>query len=323
MKADREEKILMTALLNFKEKLKIIYSRYSAYINPAIKYFSMMISLFVMAHYVGYTSMLKNPVVLILIAAISAVLPLNVVVVLNTIMMVANMYSISAEIAMVVLMIFIIMYFFYFRFSSKYGYVLILMPILCFMRVPFIMPLVLGMAAAPSSIIAMIFGMVMFFMMKYGSEEVILIANGSSDSGVDKMSSFVSKLMSDKELLAFIIAFSITTLIVYGIKRLSVNYSTTIGIVAGGIFDVIVILSATYMFDIDGVFKIWMICVFSVLSIIIAYILQFFIIALDYSRTEFTQFEDDDYYYYVKAVPKVKVTATDVKVKRINVKRAK
>ncbi len=34
------------------------------------------------------------------------------------------------------------------------------------------------------------------------------------------------------------------------------------------------------------------------------------------------QFEDDEYYYYVKAVPKLTVTRPDVKVKRINTRKA-
>ena len=32
-----------------------------------------------------------------------------------------------------------------------------------------------------------------------------------------------------------------------------------------------------------------------------------FLFSVDYSRTERVQFEDDEYYYYVKAVPKVVV----------------
>ena len=30
------------------------------------------------------------------------------------------------------------------------------------------------------------------------------------------------------------------------------------------------------------------------------------------------RFEDDDYYYYVKAVPKIAISRTDVKVQEIN-----
>ena len=37
---------------------------------------------------------------------------------------------------------------------------------------------------------------------------------------------------------------------------------------------------------------------------------------LDYERTERVQFEDDDYYYFVKAVPKKMVTSTEKTVKQ-------
>ena len=51
------------------------------------------------------------------------------------------------------------------------------------------------------------------------------------------------------------------------------------------------------------------------------------VFAVDYTRTEYLQYEDDDYYYYVKAVPKLTVSAPDVKVQRIysrkNVRREK
>lgn len=40
--------------------------------------------------------------------------------------------------------------------------------------------------------------------------------------------------------------------------------------------------------------------------------------AVDYTRTEYMQFEDDDYVYYVKAVPKVAVSKPDVRVQRMN-----
>ena len=39
---------------------------------------------------------------------------------------------------------------------------------------------------------------------------------------------------------------------------------------------------------------------------------------MDYSRTEVVQFEDDEYYYYVKAVPKNVLATPEKKVKRIN-----
>ena len=40
-------------------------------------------------------------------------------------------------------------------------------------------------------------------------------------------------------------------------------------------------------------------------SMLLVYIAQFFRMVLDYTSVENVQFEDDDYYYYVKAVPKL------------------
>ncbi len=56
----------------------------------------------------------------------------------------------------------------------------------------------------------------------------------------------------------------------------------------------------------------------TVISILLLLILQFFAFNLDYSRIEKVQFEDDEYYYYVKAVPKVTVSTPAPKVKKIS-----
>ena len=50
----------------------------------------------------------------------------------------------------------------------------------------------------------------------------------------------------------------------------------------------------------------------------IGFIMEFFLFSVDYSRTERLQFEDDEYYYYVKAIPKISVTAPEKTVKHIN-----
>ena len=47
-------------------------------------------------------------------------------------------------------------------------------------------------------------------------------------------------------------------------------------------------------------------------------VLTFFFFNLDYTRIESLQFEDDDYYYYVKAVPKVSVKTPKRTVKTIS-----
>ena len=61
----------------------------------------------------------------------------------------------------------------------------------------------------------------------------------------------------------------------------------------------------------------------SIVSAGIAGIVEFIMFQMDYSRTETVQFEDDEYYYYVKAVPKVILTKPEKTVKKINTQRKK
>ena len=56
----------------------------------------------------------------------------------------------------------------------------------------------------------------------------------------------------------------------------------------------------------------------NVATVIVGLILELLFFAVDYSRTESVQYEDDEYYYYVKAVPKIVVAAPEKTVKRIN-----
>lgn len=58
-----------------------------------------------------------------------------------------------------------------------------------------------------------------------------------------------------------------------------------------------------------------------ILGAVVGYLCQILFFSVDYKRTEFVQYEDDEYYYYVKAVPKINIVNEDVKVKQINAER--
>ena len=75
------------------------------------------------------------------------------------------------------------------------------------------------------------------------------------------------------------------------------------------------------MFDINV--SIVGIIIGSIFSVLIAKVVEFFAFHVDYSRAEKVQFEDDEYYYYVKAVPKITVATPSKTVKRINTAKKK
>ena len=145
-------------------------------------------------------------------------------------------------------------------------------------------------------------------------------ANGSKET-ISAVSSIVNIATSNPSMYLTIVIFAITIALVYGIKRKSIDHSWEIAVVVGSIFELVAFLVGGILFN--AKFSILWVIIGCVISFVIAYLLQLLVFSVDYSRTENTQFEDDEYYYYVKAVPKINVTAPEMNVKRINAQRRK
>ena len=108
----------------------------------------------------------------------------------------------------------------------------------------------------------------------------------------------------------------VVILLVNLIRTRSFDYAWRIAIVAGGVVYAVVVIAGGFIFDVT--IDIVSLLIYTAVSVVAGLVLEFFVFGGDYTRTERLEYEDDEYYYYVKAVPKVAVTRTDVKVQRIN-----
>ena len=91
--------------------------------------------------------------------------------------------------------------------------------------------------------------------------------------------------------------------------------------VAGVVVNIMVLLIGDLMFDTNV--SLPGLILGHIVALLLTAVLQFFVFHVDYSRTEKVQFEDDEYYYYVKAVPKVVVSRPQKKVKQISSQKSK
>lgn len=121
-------------------------------------------------------------------------------------------------------------------------------------------------------------------------------------------------LIDNKDLLLTIVVFAVVLIITHVIYRLSVEYSWYAAIIVGGLFEIILFLVGNVV--LNASISIGEILLGSICAVIIAVVAQFFKTVVDYSRVENTQFEDEEYYYYVKAVPKIVMTKQQKNVKR-------
>jgi hypothetical protein len=114
------------------------------------------------------------------------------------------------------------------------------------------------------------------------------------------------------------IAFALTLLVTMLIKNLPVAYAPVFAIITGVILQIMVLLIFNLSNDgIGATISLAEIIIGCMVSGCIAIVYQLVIRSVDYKRTETIQFEDDEYYYYVKAVPKIAVTESDIQVKKI------
>lgn len=307
----------MTNLLVFKEQLTGFFSRFETYIVAVLKFFVAMIALLIVNANLGYMSKIDNGAIVLIVSLLCSFLPMNLIVLLIAGMVLLHIYALSLECAIIVAFVFVIMFVLYFRFSPKDAVAVILTPI-CFMfKIPYVVPMTLGFLGTPMSSLSVGCGTVAYFMLDYIKENADQIAALSTDteSALGSFKYLIDGLLGSDKMLLFVITFAVVIVAEFMIKSLPVDYSWKIGLGLGAVVNILVILIGCSALEVDlsigGVF------VGTLIAVLVVLIIQFFVFNVDYSRTENVQFEDDEYYYYVKAIPKMSVEAPDVNVTRM------
>lgn len=313
----------MTTLLVIKQILMTLYSKYEVYITPLLKFMLAFIALLLINARVGYMDSIDRMAVVLIVALMCSFMPMNFIVVVSALFILLHLYAFSLECAMVVGVGFLLMFLLYLRFSPKDTLVVVLMPICFLLKIPYVIPLAMGLIGTPASAVSVACGIIAYYMIHYVTQNVsVIVAMSAADEGTAaKFRFIIDGILKNKEMVVTIAAFAVTVIMVYLIRRLSIDYAWTIAMVAGVVVNIVVLLVGDLMFDTNvGLFGV----VFgNVVSVLLAIVLQFFVFNVDYSRTEKVQFEDDEYYYYVKAVPKVVVSRPQKKVKQINSQKSK
>lgn len=309
----------MTALLELRENLKKIYSRNEAFILPVIKFLLSFIVLSIINGKMGYTTKLDNMAIVLIVSLLCSFLPTGFMAFFAMMFAVLHMYALSIETAAVGLVVFLLLYLLFLRFTAKEALVVVLTPVLCMLKLPYVMPVAMGLIGTPASCVSVGCGVVVYYLLQTVITNAPTINSMGAEEATAKLRLLIDGMLGNKAMLVMIAAFAITVIVVYLIRRMSVDHSWTIAMVAGVMIEVMILLVGDLMYDTN--LSIVSALLGAVVTLIACKIIEFFRFCLDYSRTEKVQFEDDEYYYYVKAVPKMTVAAPTNTVKKINTQR--
>ncbi len=305
----------MQVLLEIRENLRNFYSKYEVYITPFLKFILAITTLAIINSALGYMSILNNVLIVLVVALMCSFLPVNFIVLLAAVFVVLHMYELSIECAIVSGALFLLLFLLYFRFTPRDTLIVLLLPLAFIMKIPFLVVLAAGLIGTPFSMISISCGVIVYYLVTYVQINETALNSLEVDNAVGKLRFLIDGIFSNKAMLVTIAAFALTVLLVYIIRRMSVDHAWTIAMVAGSVTCVVLLLLGDLVLDTSP--SILGTILGAVFSFLFAKVLQFFIFNVDYTRTEYVQFEDDEYYYYVKAVPKNSLSKTNKTVKKI------
>ena len=291
----------MSTLLVWREKLKDIYSKYPVYIQKALQFLTGLILFGLINYNIGFMEQASSVLCTAGLAVVCTFFPMTIMTLAAAALILIHFYAVSMPIAAVSLVIFLLMYIFYFRFTPKKAWIVILSAIAFGLKIPFAIPVVFGLLGTPVWIVPAAFGIMSYYMV----DSVM----------ADSLMNFTKQFFTDKEMWLMIAAVVIGILVVHLVRTKSVDHAWKIASAAGAAVSVIIASAGSIALGTDISFVV--ILLSAVLGIAAGLVLEFLFFSVDYSRTENIQFEDDEYYYYVKAVPKVGVTVPEKEVKNI------
>lgn len=309
----------MTTLLVAKQYIKNFISKYEVYLKPLMKLIVALTAMMMINGQIGYMRRLDDISIVLIVALMCSFMPMNFIIFVAALFTVLHLYALSLECAVIVLVLFLVMFLLYFRFSPKDTLVVLLTPMCFILKIPYAMPLAMGLLGTPASAASVGCGITVSYLVSYIADNAASFTGTDMEDMVARFRLIIDGFLNNRDMFLTIVAFAFTIIVVYIIRKMSVNYAWTIAILAGALTDVMVLLVGDLMFDTNV--SIGGVIIGSIFSVLIAMIVQFFAFNVDYSRTEKVQFEDDEYYYYVKAIPKITVATPSKTVKKINSSR--
>ena len=306
----------MDNLFVLRGKLQEIYARHSRIFDKLFQFVLALAVFYLINNNIGFMKILTQPTVTLALAVICTFFPLLITLIAAAALILCHMYGASLGMLLVTGMLFFVMFVFYLRLSPKMAVIVLLTPVAFMVGIPYVMPIACALVSGPATMIAIICGTVVHYMIQYVKKAAPALQGEEAASLMTQITAYVKQVFQNRQMWIVIVAFIICFLVVYVIRRQALDHAWKIAIAAGTVVNIVVIAAGNIAMGTHTEYA--SLIVGSIFAILVGMILEFFFFSVDYLKSENMQFEDDEYYYYVKAVPKLAVSTQEKTIKRIN-----
>ena len=306
-------------LLIMKDKLREFCHKNDTVMVPVAKFVLGLILFFSLNQLFGYSGLVNNIIIVLGLSLLCAFFSQGFFAIVSGLVILLHLASLSVDVALLFMILYVFLYVLCLRFTPNYGYIIVLTAVLCLFKIPYLVPMVVGMTVGLSGMFAMVTGIVIYYFSLAANEVSVMLNAKTGDETFQPFSYVITDLMENKVFLLTIITSCIVLAVFYFVYQMSASYSWYIAIFTAAVVGILVFLIGSTFLDAE--ITVGSVLVGNILAGLLAAVIQFFKGVVDYSRTELVQFEDDDYYYYVKAVPKIKVSEENINIKKIQARK--
>lgn len=286
----------MNSLLEIRGHFQQIYSERTGIINRVLRFVINILIFFLIQSKMGYLPSLSRNVITIALAVICTFLPRVCTCIIAAVVILLQLTAASLGIVIVIFVIFALVFIFYLRFTSNQSMVLVLTVVAFALNIPVIVPVVAGLLGGMVTIIPLVCGTIVYYVLHSANSYASGITE--EDGMVTVLSDFAKTALQNKGMVVAVVAIVLGVILVNVIKKLAVSFAWYAAIGVGAVASAVVLIMGGAGLNTSSV------GLSTVIAIIVGIVIKFMIFNVDYSRVEQVQFEDDEYYYYVKAVPK-------------------
>lgn len=306
----------MTALLELRQKISEVYGRYEAYVRVCTKGILAFLIFYMIHQQIAGDLQFRDWIEVIILTVVSMLLTSGAISLLMAGFVIVHMTVVSVEAGAIAAVFFLFLLLTYFIFKPGQSVLMALMCLAAMLNISGAAAIPIGLLCGPIAVIpaaAGIFTHGMLLTLRQNSS--VLEEAASKLTSIEKVSYFVKAVWSNERLVLLTAALVITIVIVYLIRRLPYSYAWAIAIAAGTAGYVLTIMVGNVAFGVTV--NLIYLSVSIVCGVLISGLIHVFRFLLDGTHTEFLEYEDENYVYYVKAIPKYSVTRTDKKVTTI------
>ena len=271
------------------------------------------VGLIIINHYFGYISFLTSPIIALIFAVGCAFIPLRAGGLLVLAYLFFQLTGLSTQVAVVALILMLASYGLSIFYGSKHMFNIDYIPVFLQIGMPYPIVVISALRGTIKDVTSVVCGGIISFYLKTIRENASLfIEEETNVSVIDVIS---KRMIVNPMFYIYITALIALFVIIVLVRNSKIKHSWIIAI-SIGIFTEMMLMMLGYIMT-GNISKVPLLIVANVLAFAIGVVITYIFRDLDYDRVEKVQFEDDDYIYYVTAVPKIELAKEEKRITRI------